>query len=156
VVAQRVRVRMKDLAFGRIFIESAQMPFRFVDGELLGVMYGLKTVRTQAQLDETFRAGHLTGTPADYVLNEDGYYVRNADRGTPLESPVTYYPCATAAPSPCPNNNPFVKIGDANPDFDMGFNTTLRWKTFSAYATVSAVRGGDIYNGARQLRFFFD
>jgi hypothetical protein len=46
-----------------------------------------------------------------------------------------------------------VQIGDVNPDFTMGFNTNFSWRAFSTNATVTWVKGGNIYNYTRQWPF---
>jgi hypothetical protein len=43
-----------------------------------------------------------------------------------------------------------VKIGDINPDFRLGINTTFKYKGFSAYMLWQWKNGGEIYNGTAQ------
>ena len=43
-----------------------------------------------------------------------------------------------------------VVIGNINPDFRMGFNTTLSYKHFSFYSQWKWKQGGDIYNFTAQ------
>jgi len=62
--------------------------FRIAAGQPFGVIYGAKWIRTPAQLDETIRAGGLTGTATDYQLNEEGYYVRSTAFHTINEKPL--------------------------------------------------------------------
>src|SRR6185295_14839455 len=38
-------------------------------------------------------------------------------------------------------------IGDVNPDWIAGVNTTLSWKGLSVYALLDIRQGGDIWNG---------
>lgn len=46
-------------------------------------------------------------------------------------------------------------IGDPNPDWKMGLNTTLSWKGLRLYALVDRQQGGDIWAGTEGvLRFF--
>lgn len=42
-------------------------------------------------------------------------------------------------------------IGDANPEFQMFFNTTVQWKRFSLAATVDWRKGGDVANTTTKL-----
>jgi TonB-linked SusC/RagA family outer membrane protein len=124
--------------------------FRVGPGEPLGLIYGSKWIRTADQLNETIKAGKLTGTAADYVLNEEGYYVAKTAFHTVGEAPLKAYTCTNAA---CSTSTANVQIGDVNPDFNMGFNGNLQWKAFSANATVTWVKGGNIYNYTRQWPF---
>src|SRR5213075_66064 len=124
--------------------------FRIAAGQPFGVVYGSKWVKTPAQLDETIKAGKLTGTSADYTLNEEGFYVRNAQYHTKNEVPLKAWSCLDAA---CTTKTSVVQIGDVNPDFNMGFNTTAQWKGFALNGTLSWVKGGNIYNYTRQWPF---
>ncbi|HEU4996407.1 MAG TPA: TonB-dependent receptor plug domain-containing protein [Gemmatimonadaceae bacterium] len=125
--------------------------FQLAAGETMGTIYGARYIRTEAQLLETMRAGKLTGTAADYALNEEGYYVAAATFHTASERPLVAWTCSQPAGAPtCGSPTERVKIGDLNPDVDLGLNTSLRWRSFSAHATLSAVLGGNIYNMARQ------
>jgi TonB-linked SusC/RagA family outer membrane protein len=124
--------------------------FRIGPGEPLGVIYGSKWVRTADQLNETIKAGKLTGTAADYVLNEEGYYVAKTSYHTVGEAPLKAYTCTK---SDCSTSTANVQIGDVNPDFNMGFNGTLQWKAVTANATLTWVKGGNIYNYTRQWPF---
>ncbi|HEU4994004.1 MAG TPA: hypothetical protein VFT29_04265, partial [Gemmatimonadaceae bacterium] len=117
----------------------------------MGTIYGARYIRTEAQLLETMRAGKLTGTAADYALNEEGYYVAAATFHTTSERPLVAWTCSQPAGAPtCGSPTERAKIGDLNPDVDLGLNTSLRWRSLSAHATVTAVLGGKIYNMARQ------
>lgn len=154
--AHRVRMKMEDLVFAGLFVGGTDqpIPFSLRNGEVVGTMYGIKAIRTEAQLLETLQTGYLSGTVADYVVNEEGYYVLAADWRTPRERPLPYRKCAAPVTTPCQTVD-FHEVGDANPDVDLGINSSLRWNAFTAYATVSAVVGGDIYNRARASGFFY-
>ena len=125
--------------------------FRIASGQPFGVIYGSKWVKTQAQLEETIRAGRLTGTVADYTVNEQGYYVRNSQYHTISEVPLKAWSCESA--TTCTNAQSVVQIGDVNPDLTLGFNTTAQWKSLSLNGTLTWVKGGDIYNYTRQWPF---
>ncbi len=53
------------------------------------------------------------------------------------------------------NGNPtqFVQIGDVLPNYNLGFNTTLRYKGFTAYMLWNAQIGGDVYNFTKQWSY---
>ena len=46
-----------------------------------------------------------------------------------------------------------MQIGDVNPDFNMGLNSTLQWHALSLSGTLNWVKGGKIYNYTRQWPF---
>jgi len=48
------------------------------------------------------------------------------------------------------DENDMTVIGDPNPDFFGSFNTSLKWKRFTASALVTLSVGGDIYNALRR------
>jgi hypothetical protein len=110
------------------------------------VIYGSRWIRTEAQLLETIKTGQLTGTAADYVINEDGYYVRASQWQTRSEVPLKHFMCTNAD---CTTTTSKQQIGDVNPQFTMGFNTNAQWRSLSATAVVSWVKGGNIYNYPR-------
>ena len=157
ISAHRVRVKMKDMLFSSgIFVAGPDqaLPFRLMNGETVGIMYGVRPIRTEAELLETLRTGLLTGTVADFVVNEEGYYVRAADWRTSRERPLSYLKCTSPANEPCGAYELYHRIGDANPDVDLGLSTRVRWNAFTASATVSGVFGGDIFNVARSYGFY--
>ncbi len=155
ITADRTRQRIDDLRVGAFLVGPSENTtntqiFRVASGEPFGVIYGAKWIRTPEQLDETIRAGKLSGTAANYVLNEEGYYVRKTDFQTVNEAPLKAYTCVDAN---CTSSKSVVQIGDVNPDFNMGFNTNLSWKSLSFNGTLTWVKGGNIYNYTRQWPF---
>jgi TonB-linked SusC/RagA family outer membrane protein len=119
--------------------------FKIAPGETFGVIYGNQWIRSAQQLETTIAAGKLTGSAADYVVNEEGYYVRKAQWRTADEVPLR---------ASDKDGNEVVKIGDVNPDFTLGLNTQATWRGLSLTAVVNLVRGGQIYNYTRQWPFF--
>lgn len=155
ITADRTRQRIDDLRVGAFLIGPTEATtntqiFRIGSGEPFGVIYGERWVRTAAQLEETIRAGKLGGSASDYVLNEEGFYVRKADYRTKAEVPLKAFTCTN---DKCTTSTSNVQIGDVNPDFNMGFNTNLQWKAVSVNSTVTWVKGGNIYNYTRQWPF---
>jgi TonB-linked SusC/RagA family outer membrane protein len=153
--ADRTRQRIDDLRVGAFLIGPSEgttntQIFRIASGEPFGVIYGSQWIKTPAQLDETIKAGKLTGTSADYVLNEEGFYVAKGSYHTLAEAPLKAWTCVDAQ---CTSSKSVVQIGDVNPDFNMGFNTNFSWKSVSASATLTWVKGGNIYNYTRQWPF---
>jgi TonB-linked SusC/RagA family outer membrane protein len=153
--ADRTRQRIDDLNVGAFLIGPSEgttntQIFRVGPGEPFGVIYGSRWIQTQAQLEETIRTGKLAGTTADYVVNEEGYYVSKTGYHTIAEVPLKAAFCADDA---CKSSKTVVQIGDVNPDFTMGFNTNFSWKSVSSSATLTWVKGGNIYNYTRQWPF---
>ncbi len=118
--------------------------FRVGAGEPFGVIYGSRWIRTPEQLAATLQSGRLTGTAADYRVNEEGFYVKTSDWRTINEKPLKAY---TA------DGQSVVQIGDVNPDLNLAINSTFQWGGFSLNALITMVQGGDIYNYTRQWPF---
>jgi TonB-linked SusC/RagA family outer membrane protein len=158
VTGDRTRQRISDLKVGAFLIgpfetsENAQF-FKIAKGAPFGVIYGDRWIKSEAQLSETIAAGRLTGTVADYTKNEEGFYVRNSQYHMATEVPLKAFVCTATTGSTCTASTSTVQIGDVNPDFTLGFNTTAQWKGASLNATLSWVKGGNIYNYTRQWPF---
>ena len=113
--------------------------FKIAEGEVFGGMYGVDFVRTLDQMEAQLPTG---GSIDDYVVNRDGVVVKKADIGTSDERAITLLDENGAEKE--------VKIGDINPDFRLGLNTTVSYKNFSVYMLWQWKQGGDIYNGTAQ------
>lgn len=155
LTADRTRQRIEDLSVGAFLIGPSETTsntqiFRIAKGEPLGVIYGSRWIRTEAQLLETIRTGRLTGTVADYTKNEEGFYVRTSQYHTINEVPLKAFSCADAD---CATNRSVVQIGDVNPDFNFGLNSTAQWRGFNLNGTLTWTKGGNIYNYTRQWPF---
>lgn len=118
--------------------------FRVAAGEPYGVMYGERWIRTADQLATTLAAKKLGGAASDYVVNEEGYYVLAANKGTPAERPLKAY---------LANGSSLQTIGDVNPDFNASLNNSMQWKGLSLNTLFNWVKGGNIYNLTRQWPF---
>lgn len=118
--------------------------FRIAPGQKFGVIYGSRWITNEKQLQETIQAGFLTGTPADYVKNEEGFMVRKSQHRTVGEVPLKYYQA---------DGSSVMEIGDVNPDFNLGFGSNIQWKGLSIAAQLNWVKGGEIYNYTRQWPF---
>jgi hypothetical protein len=84
------------------------------------------------------------GAPADYVKNEEGFFVRKSQYRTLAEVPLKYY---------TEDGTSVMEIGDVNPDFNLGFGSNIQWKGLSIAAQLNWVKGGEIYNYTRQWPF---
>lgn len=119
---------------------QGQDVFYYKEGEVLGVIYGQRWIRSAAELTAS---GY---DPALYTKNSDGYMVLTTTHNLPTERPVAFREVANA-------NNTTVKIGDVNPDFSWGLTQTANWKGFQVYALVDGVMGGDLYNFTKQWMY---
>ena len=118
--------------------------FRVASGQKFGVIYGEDWIRTADQLATNITNGKLTGTAADYKLNELGFYVANSAYGTPAERPLKYFDATGASK---------LAIGDVNPDFTMGISNSIQWHGLSVNSVFTWQKGGNIYNLTRQWPF---
>lgn len=155
LTGDRTRQKIADLKVGAFLIgpneaEANTQIFRIAAGEPLGVIYGTRWIRNEGQLRETLRSGALTGTVEDYIRNEEGYYVRRSQHRTRDEVPLRARTCTN---TDCSASTQIVQIGDVNPDFNLGFNTTAQWKGINFGATMTWTKGGNIYNYTRQWPF---
>lgn len=109
--------------------------FYLRENETFGIIYGEKFLTS---LDDLPSAADRS----NYTINSDGYVIVKGTEGTVLEKPVKLTD---------ENGNPVkVKIGNTNPDFNMGFANTFRIKGFTLYALIDWQEGGDVYNRSRQ------
>ena len=113
--------------------------FKIREGEVFGGMYGVDFVRNLDQMKEQLPSG---GNIDDYIVNSDGVVVEKAYVGTTNERAIPLLEDDGSEKE--------VKIGDMNPDFRMGLNTTVSYKGLSLYMLWQWKQGGDMYNGTAQ------
>ena len=158
ITADRTRQKIDALEVPPFFVgpdpnDGNTKIFRIAAGQPFGVIYGSKWIRTPDQLAQTIAAGMLTGTPGDYVVNEEGFYVKKTAYHTIGETPLKAYFCAQSSGGVCTSPQSVTQIGDVNPDFNLGLNSTFQWRGFSLSGTLNWVKGGQIYNYTRQWPF---
>jgi TonB-linked SusC/RagA family outer membrane protein len=120
--------------------QEANKAFYIREGETFGVMYGAHFLRSMDELSQ--QIDFMSGTVADYTINADGFVIPIGTEGTSSELPVKQL-----------DENgklAFIKIGDSNPDFKMGFASTLNYKAITLYFLFDWKQGGDIYNKTAQ------
>jgi len=149
LTGDRTRQKITQLAVAPFLIgpdpnDANTRIFRIAAGQKFGVLFGSRWIRNADQLAATLKSGKLTGTAADYKVNEDGYYVRASQYHTVNEVPLKAYD---------ETGNSLTEIGDVNPDFNLGMTNTVQWKTVSVTAQLNWVKGGEIYNLTRQWPF---
>ncbi len=120
--------------------QEADKAFYIREGETFGVMYGSHFLTSMDELSQ--QVEFMAGTMDDYTVNADGYVIEKGTEGTIDEAPV----------KELDENGKvaFVKIGDSNPDFKMGFSSTLTYKAITLYFLFDWKQGGDIYNKTAQ------
>ena len=158
ITADRTRQTIDDLKVPPFFVgpnpgDANTRIFRIAAGQPFGVIYGSRWIRTADQLQQTIAAGMLTGTAADYVVNEEGFYVRKTQFHTTSEVPLKAFICQASTGGVCTSPQSVVQIGDVNPDFNFGLNSTAQWKSLNFTGTLIWVKGGQIYNYTRQWPF---
>jgi len=113
--------------------------FKMEDGGKYGLMYGSDFVHTLSEMQQQLPQGM---TIEDYSVNSDGLVVITEKIGTNFEEAIPLLDND--------GNKKKVIIGDINPDFRMGLNTTLSYKNFTFYTLWKWKKGGDIYNFTAQ------
>ncbi|VBB47218.1 TonB-dependent receptor [uncultured Paludibacter sp.] len=114
--------------------------FYLRDNETFGIMYGYDWVRSLEQMSNQLPSGVSIN---DYVLNSDGYVIKKGTEGTTSEKPI-------ALDQNNDGTADFVKIADMNPDFNLTFTTTYRFKNLTFNMLWHWKQGGDIYNLTKQ------
>jgi len=152
LVFSRVRQRITELPVSDYWLGDVsgvdqtpsgdQKMFRIREGETYGAIYGHRMVRTLEEMARQLPEGK---TIADYQVNSEGYVIPAGTEGKITEMPVLYQEDGAVWTG---------KIGDGNPDFNMGITNTLAYKNFSLYVLLDWKQGGDIYNGNDQRLAF--
>lgn len=120
--------------------QEANKAFYVRENETFGVMYGTSFLTSIDQVEAQME--YMDGTASDYTINADGYVIAAGTEGTTSEAPIKLLDEE--------GKLAFVKIGDSNPDFKMGFSSTLTYKDFSFYFLFDWKQGGDVYNRTAQ------
>lgn len=139
------RVRSKITSLGNI-PEFTQGGYRKAVGASTTAIYGYSIFSDISQLT-TNDQGYVTNTGDntkridDYVVNEFGVLVERDALGTADESPVFYSNPATG--------NAKI-IGEASPDFIVGFTNTFNIGAFTIYGVLDWQQGGEKFNETAQ------
>ena len=149
LVGDRTRQEITDLNVGPFLVgpdpnDGNTRIFRIAKGQKFGVIYGSKWIRSESQLATTIQSGALSGTAADYVRNEEGFFVRKSQHRTVDEVPLKFVH---------EDGTTLGEIGDVTPDFTLGLSSSLQWKAVNFSAQLNWVQGGNIYNYTRQWPF---
>jgi TonB-linked SusC/RagA family outer membrane protein len=121
--------------------QDANKAFYIREGETFGVMYGSVFLKSLEQLAKQIDL--MPGESVnDYEVNSDGYVIPKGTAGTVDEKPVKMLDAN--------GNVLYTKIGNSNPDFKLGFSTTLNYKGWGLYMLFDWKQGGQIYNKTAQ------
>ena len=160
IVGDRTRQVITDWTLPERLYGFQQMPATFFlgKGSDLGAMYGNHWIRNINELYDDPAKALLSGAGQTWssdsvMVNEDGYVVRRSQYGTIDERAIKYVYCKRPGPVSCLESSNIVKIGNANPDFNLGFGFTLTHKGLTLNALLDWSYGGDLYNGTRQWAF---
>jgi hypothetical protein len=139
------RVRSEITSLGDV-PEFTSGGYRKTVGASTTAIYGYSIFSNLSQL-ETNEAGFVTNAGdgtlqvADYVVNDFGVVVEKAKLGTAEEAPVFYS-------NPATGNSKI--IGEASPDFLVGFSNTVTFGPFSLYGVFDWQQGGEKFNETAQ------
>jgi hypothetical protein len=117
--------------------------FLIKDGETLGAIYGYKWLHTLDEMSTQLQTYQLI---TDFIVNSDGFVIKAGTEGTVNEAPILWDKDADGVAD-------LTKIGDGNPDFNIGLNTNLTIKNFQFYVLLDWKQGGDVYNYTHQYTF---
>ncbi len=121
---------------------QGQDAFYYSEGEPLGIIYGVKWVRSFAELQQD--PANAAKVESDYIVNSLGYLVLKSN----LSAPIKFQTVGADGVLQTQHI-----IGDVNPDYNFGFANNIRMKAFSVYALLDGQRGGQIYNFTKQWMF---
>jgi len=146
IVGDRTRSKITALSVGPYLAgpdgaDGNTRIFRVAPDQVFGVMYGSTWIQTADQLATNITNKKLSGTAADYTLNELGYYVSKTAYRTRDERPLKFFD---------KDGQSLQAIGDVNPDFTLGFNNTIQFKGLALTGVVTWQQGGNVYNYTRQ------
>ncbi len=136
--------------------EASLNIFRIAEGEQLGAMYGQAFARSlnELTLDDNGHVmnwhGYQPGNPNnlgidDFSINSQGYVIQQGTEYSADERPMRIVD----------EEGEVVrkKIGDVNPDFNVGLSTTFQYKNFTIFALLDWQQGGEVYNYTRQALY---
>jgi TonB-linked SusC/RagA family outer membrane protein len=145
-------------------LQATDNVMRVEEGVRFGTMYGVEFMRSCDQLPATHRA--QCGAPnSPFQLNNEGWLVwtggLNPGQGITDNAWNAILPGADAPygvqaawgmPIVIRNEDQSAEsrpIGNALPDFRVGFSNTLQWRGLSLYGLVEGVFGRDVWNMTR-------
>lgn len=150
------RSRHEVTEFDRPCFRTATIGYRCA-GESLGTMYGQRFLRSPDDLPDLHN-----NSRDQFQVNDDGLLVpvgpgatfRDAKWGTTVAIDGRNYAWGLPFTELDDTNQPVIgPIGNGNPDYNLGFNSTLQWRGLQLYGLMSIQMGGDVYNFTQQRMF---
>ncbi|TVQ71336.1 MAG: SusC/RagA family TonB-linked outer membrane protein [Balneolaceae bacterium] len=137
-------------------VEAGLNIFRIAEGEQLGAMYGQAFARSlnELTLDESGHVmnwhGYQPGSPDNlgidaFSINSQGYVIQQGTEYSADERPMRIVDEEGEVLR--------KKIGDVNPDFNIGLSSTFQYKNFTIFALFDWQQGGEVYNYTRQALY---
>lgn len=125
--------------------------FRFEEGVSYGAMYGNKLISSVGELtlDENgfvLNDGSGTLKPEAFSVNSLGHVIVTENSGKDEERPMYLVDEV--------GDEAIVKIGDTNPDFNIGLSGNFSFKNFGLFMVWDWSQGGEVYNYTKQLLIF--
>jgi TonB-linked SusC/RagA family outer membrane protein len=117
---------------------QGQDMFYYKEGQPLGIMYGVKWVRTFEELKDN--PANANAVQSDYSVNPLGYLIKTAAPGALIKYIGT-------------DGSDQQVIGNVNPKFNWGLSNNFRFGNFAVYALFDGQHGGQIYNFTKQWMF---
>lgn len=151
VNVDRIRQTIEEITFPERFVgpsEQNAAVFYLRDGETFGVMYGRRWARSIEEMADNPAFADLSMDELNdrFMVNNDGLVVEREAWENRDTDPSSYTPFNYVDEE----GNEVFKIGDTNPDFTLGFGSTLTYGGFSLYTLFDWTQGGEIYNQTRQ------
>lgn len=150
------RSRHEVTEFDRPCFRTATIGYRCA-GEPLGTMYGQRFLRSTEELPTLHSGSH-----DQFQVNDDGLLVpvgpggsfRDGRWGTTIAIDGRSYAWGLPFTQLDETNQPVIgRIGNGNPDYNLGLNSTLQWGSLQVYGLMSVQVGGDVYNFTQQRMF---
>ena len=150
------RSRNRITQFDRPCFRTGTIGYRCV-GETMGTMHGHRFLTDPGQLP-----GLHAGSREQFQVNDDGYLVpvgpggsyRNMQWGETVVIDGRSYAWGLPFRELDEDGQPaIVKIGDGNPDVNLGLNSSFRYRGLSLYGLLTVQVGGEVYNFTQQRMF---
>lgn len=119
--------------------------YYIAEGFVFGTLFGERFLRSMDEMADQLQRTGSEETIDMYTINSDGYVIPAGTEGTKYEKVIVQ--------TDDDGNALNQQIGDANPDFRLGFANNLTIGGFTIYALVDWKQGGDIYNLTNQWMF---
>ncbi len=154
------RSRNRITKFDRPCFSTGTIQFRCA-GETLGAMYGFSFIKGANQLP-----ADAAGQASQFAVNDDGLLVwvgedNNFTDGETKElwgtstaiGANTYLWGMPITLRDSTGSSALARIGDGNPDFNVGLSNTINWRGISLFMLWDAQVGGNAYNQTNQRMY---